>query len=268
MTRLQDITADELMMKRGQKGSKAVRLDHRQLKAVLRDREDLEKEIDELQKENQRHEYNFREAQKKITVLEGIDAEQKKELHRLNTEINKTKDESDKSRKIQELETKIAEVAQPAFDAPDKEQIIKIGERMQRIANVTADQIIEASSIERKGVLGTKKEIDVPTLRKNIAQVLDQHNELHKESWGILKKFGEIKEKILATAKNVIESSKTALKTIFSAKEEKSLPGEKSSALEWLKSQSRPETPEEAKERIQKVLAEQRDKKRNRGMQR
>lgn len=262
MTRLQDITADELMMKRGQKGSKAVRLDHRQHKAVLREREVLEKEIKELQKENAELRYAFRDAQKRISSLEGIDAEQKKELHRLNTEINKTADNGDKSRKIAELEAKIERLeAKPepvGIDAPDKEQINKIGERLQRVATYTADQIIETSSIERKGVLGTKKEIDVPTLRDNIALVLDQHNELHRETWGIIKKLNEVKEKILDGAKTVVESSKTALKSIFSLGEGKSLSEEKKGV----------ETPEEAKDRIQKFLAEQRANKQNRGMER
>lgn len=259
MTRLQDITADELMMKRGQKGSKAVRLDHRQHKAVLREREVLEKEIKELQKENAELRYAFRDAQKRISSLEGLDAEQKKELHRLNAEINKT---GDKSRKIAELEAKIERLeAKPepvGIDAPDKEQINKIGERLQRVATYTADQIIETSSIERKGVLGTKKEIDIPTLRDNIALVLDQHNELHRETWGIIKKLNEVKEKILDGAKTVVESSKTALKTIFSLGEGKSLSEEKKGV----------ETPEEAKDRIQKFLAEQRAKKQSKGMSR
>lgn len=262
MTRLQDITADELMMKRGQKGSKAVRLDHRQHKAVLREREVLEKEIKELQKENAELRYAFRDAQKRISSLEGIDAEQKKELHRLNTEVNKTADNGDKSRKIAELEAKIERLeAKPepvGIDAPDKEQINKIGERLQRVATYTADQIIETSSIERKGVLGTKKEIDVPTLRDNIALVLDQHNELHRETWGIIKKLNEVKEKILDGAKTVVESSKTALKSIFSLDEGKSLSGEKKGV----------ETPEEAKDRIQKFLAEQKVKKQSKGMER
>lgn len=262
MTRLQDITADELMMKRGQKGSKAVRLDHRQHKAVLREREALEKEIKELQKENAELRYAFRDAQKRISSLEGIDAEQKKELHRLNTEINKTGDNGDKSRKIAELEAKIERLeAKPepvGIDAPDKEQINKIGERLQRVATYTADQIIETSSIERKGVLGTKKEIDIPTLRDNIALVLDQHNELHRETWGIIKKLNEVKEKILDGAKTVVESSKTALKSIFSLDEGKSLSGEKKGV----------ETPEEAKDRIQKFLAEQKVKKQSKGMER
>ena len=136
--------------------------------------------------------------------------------------------------------------------------IDKIGERLQRVATYTADQIIETSSIERKGVLGTKKEIDVPTLRDNIALVLDQHNELHRETWGIIKKLNEVKEKILDGAKTVVESSKTALKSIFSLDEGKSLSGEKKGV----------ETPEEAKDRIQKFLAEQKVKKQSKGMER
>ena len=44
--------------------------------------------------------YNFREMQKKITALENIDKEQKKELHRLNTKANKD------NSKIDELNTK------------------------------------------------------------------------------------------------------------------------------------------------------------------
>lgn len=54
-----------------------------------------------------RLQYNFREAQKRITSLEGVDAEQKKELHRLNSEINKIK--GDNSAKVAELEAKLQE---------------------------------------------------------------------------------------------------------------------------------------------------------------
>jgi 6-pyruvoyl-tetrahydropterin synthase len=56
-------------------------------------------------------EYDFRETQKRISALLEVDAEQKKQLHRLNTEINKIKtDEAIKERKIAELEAKLKEV--------------------------------------------------------------------------------------------------------------------------------------------------------------
>lgn len=74
-------------------------------------REEAQKgQIIDLSAENAKMAYNFREAQKRITALEGIDAEHKKELHRLNTEINKIKIEgATKDLKISELEAKLTE---------------------------------------------------------------------------------------------------------------------------------------------------------------
>lgn len=186
--------------------------------------------------------------------LEQINRELKEQIKAKDLTISDLKTALEASKATKEVSTpQTVEI-----DAPDKEQINKIGDRMQRVAKFNADDLIEASSIERKGVLGTKKEIDVPTLKENITMVLDQHNELHRETWGVIKKFNEMKEKILDGAKNVVESSKTALKTIFSLGEGKSLSEEKKSV----------ETPEEAKERIQKFLAEQKAKKQQRGMSR
>ena len=186
--------------------------------------------------------------------LEQINRELKEQIKAKDLTISDLKTALEATKATKEVSTpQTVEI-----DAPDKEQINKIGDRLQRVATYTADQIIETSSIERKGVLGSKKEIDVPTLRANITTVLDQHNELHRETWGVIKKFNEMKEKILDGAKNVVESSKTALKTIFSLGEGKSLSEEKKSV----------ETPEEAKKRKKKFLAEQKAQKQNRGMSR
>jgi len=68
----------------------------------------------------------------------------------------------------------------------------------------------------------------------------------------------KFKDKLKEVLKHGVESSKTALKSIFSLGEGKSLPEEKKGV----------ETPEEAKERIQKFLAEQKAQKQNRGMSR
>ena len=87
------------------------------------------------------------------------------------------------------------------------------------------------------------------------AVVVSKSNQNAEE---IIKKLNEVKEKFLDGAKNVVESSKTALKTIFSLGEGKSLSEEKKGV----------ETPEEAKERIQKFLAEQKAKKQSKGMSR
>ncbi|DAB38849.1 MAG: hypothetical protein A2023_07190 [Sulfuricurvum sp. GWF2_44_89] len=62
-------------------------------------------------------EYNFREAQKRISSLQALDVEQKKELHRLNTEINKTADDEVKAQKIAELEKKLTDSTEIAIQA-------------------------------------------------------------------------------------------------------------------------------------------------------
>ena len=102
--------------------------------------------------------------------------------------------------------------------------------------------------------------IDEPTLKANLSRVLDEHNAIHKESLGI---FATVKEKILNTVKHVVESSKTALKSIFSEKEEKSSSGVKKTAMELLREDQSAkkeapyrETEAEAKERRDKWLAE------------
>lgn len=63
-------------------------------------------EIVELQKELNLKDYSLKEMQKRIVELE-ISAEDRKELHAQNRDINKTKDEEEKEKKYAELELKI-----------------------------------------------------------------------------------------------------------------------------------------------------------------
>lgn len=112
LSKLQDITARELKMVRGKKGSEAVRLNPRQKRAVEKSKVELEHKIVDLTLENKKLDYNFREMQKRITALENVDTEQKKELHRLNTELNKSKDSvDDRDKLIADLEAKIAKLS-------------------------------------------------------------------------------------------------------------------------------------------------------------
>ena len=77
-----------------------------------KEKEALLARIKELEKEKEKaieaKEYSFRDMQKQITALENLNADQKKELHRLNTEINKTKEPDARDAKIKELEQKLA----------------------------------------------------------------------------------------------------------------------------------------------------------------
>lgn len=66
-----------------------------------------EQQIQELQNENTTNNYTLKEMQARIVGLENANTELRKELHALNRDINKTKDEVEKDRKIKELEAKI-----------------------------------------------------------------------------------------------------------------------------------------------------------------
>jgi len=95
LSKLQTEVAKLLQMQRGEQGSKAVRANHRQLRqnynAIM------------AQRESQK--YNFREMQKRITALEQLTSEQKKELHRLNSKVkNKKAEVQELYKRIQELE--------------------------------------------------------------------------------------------------------------------------------------------------------------------
>lgn len=132
LSKLQDITARELKMERGKKGSDAVHLKPKQKRAVEKEKAQMKEQITDLTAENARLQYSFREMQKQISALEALNAEQKKELHRLNTEINKTK--GDNTAKVAELEAKLKEAQKPQHEPINASQIEKLKDEIASIA--------------------------------------------------------------------------------------------------------------------------------------
>ena len=129
LSKLQDITARELKMVRGKKGSDAVHLKPKQKRAVEKEKAQIKEQITNLTDENAQLRYNFREAQKRITALENLDAEQKKELHRLNSEINKIK--GDNSAKVAELEAKLQEAQKPQHEPINASKIVQLQDEVK-----------------------------------------------------------------------------------------------------------------------------------------
>lgn len=106
LSQLQTDIAQTLNMKRGKEGSEAIRLGHKQHRVIAKEREAKENKIFALKTENEALKYDFREYQKRITGLETENTDLKKELHRLNTQVNKG------NATIQELEKQLQEALQ------------------------------------------------------------------------------------------------------------------------------------------------------------
>lgn len=243
LKRLQDITADSLIMKRGEKGSKAVRLDHRAFKVVEQEREKLKNEIDTYQKQQVqlvqqnykqdiqmmeqsreiqklKHEievYQFRETQQRISALDAS-SEEKKELHKLNTQVNKA---DDKTELLQKLEVEIKKLQDQRIvdNAPTKAEISAHRETLTNLGTYDGHKIIEASRV--KTTFGTK--LDEKELKENIDKVLNAHNQAHAKSFSLLSAFHNAKETIILGAKDLLKRTETAFKSIFMQKEEQSL---------------------------------------------
>lgn len=117
-----------------------------------------------------RLEYNFREAQKRISAMEALDAAQKRELHRLNTEINKTRDDEKRIQKIAELEKRLTGSIETALNAQNA-----LSEAMKTIdAQKREIERLKAQNAEKdKIVMETAVKIDVfppgsPTFRAEL----------------------------------------------------------------------------------------------------
>lgn len=115
LSKLQDITADTLNMERGDPNRKAKRLNHREYKITVQTNSVKDREIEKLQLEakeasvtNEQLQYSFQAYRSKIVELTHVDVVQRRELHRLNTEINKIKmNDMIHPKKVAELESKI-----------------------------------------------------------------------------------------------------------------------------------------------------------------
>ena len=112
LSKIQTVTAECLNMTRGvdKRISKKVRLNTFEYKRLK------EEESKKIQGIKQEFKYNFKELQKKITSLEDLTNEQKKELHQLNSKVKNSK------ATISELENKVKEIKK---DLIKKELVIK-----------------------------------------------------------------------------------------------------------------------------------------------
>ena len=165
LKKLQDITAKELWMVRGKEGSKAERLDHKQYKAVAQEREDLA--------------YSFREYQKRITALETENTDLKKDLHRLNTQVNKG------NATVQELEKQLSE----ALESKKALETIKDTPKMvfDDFRPISVPKITKEAVEVKTGIFSSEKQEFLPLdqaqkLVDYANAVAEQNKELHNQN--------------------------------------------------------------------------------------
>lgn len=145
LSKLQTFTANALKMERGKvsvqehadelkvsvsKASK--RLDTHDYKKAMKIKEEAQQQLTISQKQGLLKDitivksgYDFREMQAKITALETLSAEQKKELHKLNSETKNTPELESKNIKIQELELQIQNLTATAAVAGKEIKALK-----------------------------------------------------------------------------------------------------------------------------------------------
>ena len=202
MARLQDITAEALMMKRGKRGSEAVRLEHKQHKAREKERTEFKKQLSEAQKHTQELRYTLKEYQDRIKTLEAS-TDDRRELHALNRAVNKA-DGEDKAFLLKELDAKITEFQKATGgDLLDGYAINDVAQQ-SRIDNLKAltkengAQIIEASKV--KGFMGADK-IDEKKLEENINATLSKHFAEHNKASKMIETFTKLRDASLSMAK-------------------------------------------------------------------
>ena len=192
LSQLQTDIAQTLNMTRGKEGSEAVRLGHRQQRVIAKEREAKEDKIFSLKTENEALKYDFREFQKRITGLETENTDLKKELHRLNTQVNKG------NATIQELEKRLQEALQ-SKKAP--ETIKDTPKEIKSDFRPIYAPKIEYKTVEvKKGMFGSEKEVVLSNVHamqlESYAEALAEQNKSLKRQNAELKGQNEALQEI------------------------------------------------------------------------
>lgn len=183
-----------------------------------------------------RLEYNFQEAKKRITAMEALDAAQKRELHRLNTEINKTRDDETKFQKIEELEKRLTESIETVLNAQntlsEAQNIIDAQKReIERLKtqNAEKDKIVMETAVKigsfPPGTPTFRAELIAPKIAEAVEQItakakehsdqlVDMIAEIHsaiEHQDPDLPKIAQRQREALSYKRNTAEPYKTAI---------------------------------------------------------
>ena len=175
LSKLQTFTAEVLRMERGGCSVKehakelgvettkaARRLSTYDYKRAMQLKEEdfknIKIEVTKLQEKEQKYIYNYREMQQKITSLESLDAEQKKELHKLNSAAKKNSSLLwDLYQQIQELKN-----TPPVIKEVIKEVEVKVEVEVIKEVEVKVEvEVIKEVKVEVEVIKEVKVEVEV-----------------------------------------------------------------------------------------------------------
>jgi len=151
LVEMQNLVADTLEMERPKKRGKdkVKRLNTFEYKRMK------EEQSVQIKQDAEIFKYNFREYQKRITALQNLSTEQKKELHRLNTQVRQ------KNAQIGDLEQKIQELEQKNTHLEQKAQVLKRVPAPYSKPRYTFDDELEEELRELKSEAYLQKQINI-----------------------------------------------------------------------------------------------------------
>lgn len=294
MTRLQDITADELRMKRGGKGSKAVRLNHRAYREVARQKEQLAQELEreKLSKEQIKEEFEkfrkenanqgftsafFRElTEEKKRQLKEPSMNRKeirefveslKESHRgfLGVKKDAVIEELKEKLNRQAIENaSLKAIALEAISSVDSEKK-RLAEEAERFAEKRDEEYREIVSNEKKRWEKKREELTLQSVLNEVVLMRDEAIKiLEKSLKSIEEKYNQVKdsfskllsEKLKLEAENETLNKKVKILTEQLETAQKSLETKKTTQS-IAPSQKRPEIDARAKAALVKKKQEQ-----------
>lgn len=235
LSKMQTLVARDLSMERGKCSSTVEaqrigveveqsrkRLNIKEYKIQKRKENELQKELEKEKKKNinlEKELYNFREMQKTITALE-LTSDEKKELHRLNSQVkNQAATIEELNKKINELTEKNKEIFHPTLkksdDTPAKykevaNHYIKENKELKEKVNTLETQ--NKSLEEQNSILESK----VITLEEKInsSANMSDYEAIKKENESLKIENKSLKQKL----KDIVNIANEKIKSLFNFK--------------------------------------------------
>jgi len=209
MSKFQDMTAEVLNMKRGESAE------------ITKKKRLRPSEYRQEQKQKEQLEYTFRDMQKEITNLQSINSEQKKELHRLNSQIRNQKDIDVKDKQIKELKDKLHKAQ------TEIEEIDKITDDI----DIELSSLEEPKSIEKTKTVEQKKQLTyigkitniISSLFEKLKMALTENQKLREENERLKQKRKFGREELIKEVRQHIEDELENTETSFLTSRRKQL---------------------------------------------